>query len=192
LALLFVDSTTAAIKIPFFQKKTYTPLVFFKVPKGISEECDKMESIVRDVERELDVRVERLDVTRDPTAEATLTLITAQHGPPFLYHRESLQIIYGKDAFADATSRRNKQKKQEEPLFDKARVKAWAKGRYLPSPRSKMMSSTGSAPVIVPKEDNAMDQSELQEAMKDASLSAMQLKGKEAMKERTAQKQKAK
>ncbi|KAL3913142.1 MAG: hypothetical protein SGILL_006609, partial [Bacillariaceae sp.] len=119
----------------------------------------------------------------------TLALLTQQYGPPYLYHRESLQTIHVK---RDDMSEKQKREEEASPMgsvIDKARVRAWAKGRYLPPPGVKfgMPSSSGKAPVVVHKADNAMDQDELTEAMKDASLTPEQLQGKEAMKERTAQ-----
>ena len=189
-ALLFALLPTAvesALRIPFLSsKKQYTPLVFFKVPKGTIPECDEMEAVVSQVEKDLGVRVERLDVARDPAAQATLALLTKSYGPPYLYHRESLQTIHVK---RDDMS--EKQKEEEASpmgsLIDKSRVRAWAKGRYLPPPGVKFgtPSSSGKAPVLVGKDDNAMDQEELTEAMKDASLTPEQLAGKEAMKART-------
>ena len=99
---------------------TYTPLIFFTVPKGLSSTNDEMERIVRQIERECDVQVERLDVLRHPENEAVLNMVTqsirtmsptigsssstatsgtSQHPsqtiqpqPPLLYHRESRQI----------------------------------------------------------------------------------------------------
>jgi hypothetical protein len=192
-AFLFalLPSIECKARIPFLpsNKKQYTPLVFFKVPKGSIPECDEMEKVVSQVERELGVRVERLDVARDPSAQATLAVLTQQYGPPYLYHRESLQTIHVR---RDDMS--GKQKKEEAAslmgsVIDKARVRAWAKGRYLPPPGIKfgVSSSIGKAPVVVDKVDNAMDQDELTEAMKESSMTPEQLQGKEAMKERTAQ-----
>ena len=103
------------IKFPFIassspsSKKKYTPLCFFSFPKGYSKECDNLEKIVSDIEKEIGCRVERFDVARDPAAEATLALLTSR-GVPFLYNRESCQTI--------ASSK-----------IDKSRVIAWAKGK---------------------------------------------------------------
>jgi hypothetical protein len=181
--LLVVHPTTAGI--PFAQKNKYTPLVFFRVPLGSIPECDEMERVVRQVERELGVRVERLDVARDPSVEATLNLLT-QHSPPYLYHRESLQTIYVRDPMDNGKNINQEEGSIAMPKIDKDRVRAWAKGRYLPPPGIKFgMSSSKNAPLLIAKEDNAMDQDEL-EAMKDMSLTPEQLQGKQAMKERTA------
>lgn len=158
---VLVASSCASLKIPFISKKTYTPLVFFTVPKDVIPECNEMETMVSQVERELGVRVERLDAARDPAAEATLRTLT-QRQPPFLYHRESCQTV-------DASN------------MDKARVRAWAKGRIITS-QSSAASAKSKAPVVVAQEDNSMDQKDL---IEDATLSPMQKSGKEKMKERT-------
>ena len=173
------------IKMPFvskLKKKEYTPLVFFTFPKGYVDECDEMESIVSEVEAELGVRVERLDIARDPAAQATMQLLTSQQGPPFLYHRESCQVVTGtpqtrgKDGAAEA----------KPAGIDKSRVRAWAKGRYLPPVGVKLGATakkSNRAPIVISQEDNAMDQSEL---IKESSLTPEQLEGKRAMEERTA------
>ncbi|KAL3917440.1 MAG: hypothetical protein SGILL_004713, partial [Bacillariaceae sp.] len=193
----FLPSTTEGrVRVPFLlsSNKKYTPLVFFKVPKGSIPECDEMEKVVSQVERELGIRVERLDVARDPSAQATLALLTQQYGPPYLYNRESLQTVHvRRDDMSETQKKEDDEDKNASmgggPFIDKARVRAWAKGRYLPPPGVKfgMPAASGKAPVVVDKVDNAMDQDELTEAMKDASLTPEQLEGKEAMKERTAQ-----
>mmetsp|Transcript_9221 Transcript_9221/g.19355 ORF Transcript_9221/g.19355 Transcript_9221/m.19355 type:complete len:210 (+) Transcript_9221:108-737(+) len=184
---LGVESTRnplSNIKVPFLsklKKKQYTPLVFFTFPKGYVDECDEMESVVSEVERELGVRVERLDIARDSAAQATMQLLTSQQGPPFLYHRESCQVIHG---VSQARANQNSPAKPE--VIDKARVRAWAKGRYLPPPGVKLGATTkkpGKAPVVISQEDNALDQAEL---IKESSLTPEQLEGKRAMEERTA------
>jgi len=170
LAAMLLGMATATLRVPFLSKKKYTPLVFFKVPKDIIPECDAMEKIVSEVERELGVRVERLDVARDASAEAAMTILT-QRRPPFLYHRESLQIVFVPES---------SNSKKKTPPIDKSRVRAWAKGRILTR-----QSSTGpksKAPVVVAQEKNAMDQKDL---IEEATLSPMQKSGKEKTKERT-------
>jgi hypothetical protein len=109
-------------RVPFLRRtKQYTPLIFFTVPKGLSSTCDEMERIIRQVEHECHVNVERLDVLRHPENEAVLNMIiqsirttsptvdtttttttsmtmsnpssmTIQPQPPLLYHRESRQV----------------------------------------------------------------------------------------------------
>jgi hypothetical protein len=146
----------------------YTPLVYFTVPPGLIPECDAMEKCVSKVEEELDVRVERLDVLRRPEAEAVLTLLTTRT-PPFLYHRESCQVVHvAKGGRVDAS-----------------RVRAWARGRYL-APTSNGGASSQSAgrgpPVVLSQESTAIDQDEL---LEDALLTPLQRKGKQAIRERT-------
>lgn len=172
------------IRVPFLsklKKKEYTPLVFFTFPKGYVDECDEMESVVSEVERELGVRVERLDIARDSAAQSTMQLLTSQQGPPFLYHRESCQVVHG-----TSSQRANQKNEESEGGIDKARVRAWAKGRYLPPPGVKLGVSSkksNKAPIVISQEDNALDQEEL---IKESSLTPEQLEGKRAMEERTA------
>lgn len=166
----------SGIKVPFvskFKKKEYTPLVLFTCPKGWADECDEMESMVSEVEQELGVRVERLDVMRDPAAKATMSLLTAQNGPPFLYHRESCQTISG-----------GKMGEAEPEVVDKARVRAWAKGRYLPPKGVKLgaTSKSKNAPIVISQDDDSLDQAEM---VKESSLTPEQLEGKRAMEART-------
>jgi hypothetical protein len=161
LAAVLISVASATLKIPFLSRKKYTPLVFFTVPMGFIPDCDEMENVVSQVERELGVHVERLDVARDPSAEATMSLLT-QRRPPFLYHRESCQTVFA-------------------PNINKARVRAWAKGRIITT-QSSSASSKAKAPIVVTQEDNSIDQKDLVE---DATLSPMQKSGKEKMKERT-------
>ena len=115
LAIMLLSSTQAAI-FGLFEKKQYTPLVMFIVPKGTIEECDEMEKIVTTVEKELNTKVQRLDILRDRFARnlyEKIDEIEFKGTLPLLYHRESRQSIYGLDS--------------------KARVRAWAKGRWLSS-----------------------------------------------------------
>lgn len=172
LLLCMVGITTASFRIPFLsRKKQYTPLLFFTVPKDLNPECDEMEKVVSEVERELGVRVERLDIARDPAAEATLSALT-NRGPPYLYNKESCMVI----------------SKSENPkaklVIEKERVRAWAKGRFLVPKSAKM----GSMKVLSQKE-NSLDQKDLVE---DLTLTKMQKSGKEAIKKRTAEKSKEK
>ncbi len=102
-----------------FEQKKYTPLIMFKVPKGTSEESDAMEKVVRGVEKDLGVKVQRLDILRDRFARnlyEKIDEIEFRGKIPLLYNRESLQSIYGFES--------------------KARVSAWAKGRLNPKRRN--------------------------------------------------------
>lgn len=138
-------------------------------------ECDAMETAVKQVESELGVHVERLDILRDPAAEAALGLLT-QRTPPFLYHRESCQVV--------STSARPGEKidPDMDVKVDTDRIRAWAKGRFLPP---KSSGPRIGAPVVLSQKDNAMDQDEL---LEDMSLTPEQRKGKQAIKERTEEK----
>jgi len=163
-------------------KKTYTPLIFFKVPKGQLAASDEMEKMVRDLEKELDVTVERMDVLRDRFARKLFSAVDLEMDYsgklPLLYHRESGQTIYG--------SCRNK-----------ARVRAWAKGRLLSY--SKKLDYSDSAMIdgampFTSDEDEEADELELQrqqqeelERYEEASMTDLQRRGKEAMRKRMEQ-----
>jgi hypothetical protein len=170
--LLFYWIGVAAAAIPFVSKKEYTPLVFFTVPKDIIPECDEMEKVVSQVEKELDVRVERLDILRHPAAEAAMSSLTSRR-PPFLYNKESCQVVSVPGAGEGKASTAG---------IDESRVRAWAKGRYL-APRS----TKSSAPLVLAKKENSIDQKDL---LEDASLTPEQKSGKEAIKKRSEEKSK--
>ena len=124
-----------------------------------------MEKTVRQVEKDLGVRVERLNILRDPAAEATLSALTNRR-PPFLYNRESLQTISG-----DAAG-------------DKDRIRSWAKGRFLPAQSMTIKASKkgGNGGTVLAQDDSAIDQADL---IEDMTLTPAQKSGKEAMKKRT-------
>lgn len=163
-------------KIPFFVKKEYTPLLFFRVPPGLSPQCDAMESSVREIEGELDVRFERMDIARSKEALLLMQLLGPDL-PPVLYHRESRQTYQLRPPIAAAAV-------DDEALGVKAptvkvdmnRVRALAKGRRLPVQRDVI---TGQ-PMYIGAE-GAMDQDELL----DQQLPPLQRKGRQAMKERS-------
>ena len=122
-----------------------------------------MEKIVRSVEKETGLHVERLDIMRDRAAKKLYEkLIEGNLRSPFplLYHRESLQRVYG--------------------LADKDLVRSWSKGRLLPVIDDKEVT-------ILPGEDEEMEEEmdleELEMEM-DRELSPVQRRGKEAMKKR--------
>lgn len=172
--VLALAAVPGEARLPFFGKKDYTPLVFFTVPRGLMPENDAVEMALEDIENELGVRVERLDVLRNPSAEASLALLTSKN-PPFLYHRESCQTIHipttpGEEAASSVPT-----------YVDKHRLRAWAKGRLL-SPQ--VAKAKVKPPRVISQEETAMDQDEL---LEDMSLSPLQRKGKEAIKERTEQ-----
>jgi len=165
-------------RLPFWgKKKEYTPLVFFTVPKGLMPENDAVERAVRDIEKELGVRVERLDILRTPSAEAVMSLLTNK-SPPFLYHRESCQTVHIPPAAGDASS--SAPSSSIVPTYvDKDRLRAWAMGRYL-SPQ--VGKAKVKPPQVISQDGTAMEQDEL---LEDMSLTPLQRKGKEAIKERT-------
>ncbi len=139
-----------------------------------------MEIVVSQVEKELGVHVQRLDILRDPSAEAALAVLTKQRRPPFLYHRESCQVVHVPSRTGGDTSGTVK---APAPIIDKDRVRAWAKGRYLPPvPATSADSSAGAAHKIISQEDRSIDQDEL---LEDERLTPLQRRGKEAIRERT-------
>lgn len=155
-------SSTGAISFPFAKKK-YNPVLFFKVPPGLIPECDDMEKCISEVEKELGVKVERLDAARDPSVAALLSLLTKGKNPPLLYHRESLQML---------------------SVPQKGRVRSLIKGRLLnvgvPERKGRKQKTT-----ILVDDDAALDQQDL---MEDQMLTPLQRKGKQSIRERTKEK----
>ncbi|KAL3780627.1 hypothetical protein ACHAW5_000165 [Stephanodiscus triporus] len=171
------DASSAAVRRPpppavafLRRKRAYTPLLFFKVPKGTMDECDGMEKVIKTVEKERGVRVERLDIMRDRAARKLYEkLVEGDIRSPFplLYHRESLQRVYG--------------------VADVDLVRSWSKGRLLPDrgddvvdgERMSVLGGQGGEE----DEEMEMDMEELEMEM-DAELTPVQRRGKEAMKRR--------
>jgi hypothetical protein len=130
-----------------------------------------MEVAVRAVEKELGVRVERLDIMRDRAARKLYEkLVEGDLRSPFplLYHRESLQRVYG--------------------VADIDLVRSWSKGRLLPDrgddadgERVSVLGGGGSEDDT--PDEMEMDMEELEMEM-DAELTPVQRRGKEAMKRR--------
>lgn len=167
---LWTAEGAAASKPAFLKRKnTYTPLIFFTVPKGTMEECDAMEKVIKSLEKERGVRVQRLNIMRDRHARKLYEKLVAGNlrSPfPLLYHRESLQRVYG-EADADL-------------------VRSWSKGRLLPDDNhgDDMKEVTvlgGDEDAML--EDEELDMEELEMEM-DQELTPVQRKGKEAMKRR--------
>lgn len=163
-------ASTGAIFAPFLKKKKYNPVFFFKVPPELIPECDDMEKCVQEVEKELGVKVERMDAARNPDTAALLSLLTKGRNPPLLYHRESLQML---------------------SIPEKGRVRSLIKGRLLnvgikgePKGRKGKPDTT-----ILVDDDAALDQQEL---MEDQMLTPLQRKGKQSIRERTKEKGKSK
>ena len=144
------------------------------VPPGLSPEVDAMENCVAEIEKELNVRVERLDILRDPAAEAVMAKLT-QRAPPFLYNRESCQVVYSSPRSGKSSE------KDIAPVVDKERVRAWAKGRLLPPQTD---GSKVTTPVVLSQEDGSIDQ-------EDLFLTDVQREGKEAIRQRTEEKAKS-
>ena len=171
------------INIPFLTKRPYTPLVFFTVPPGLMPEVDAMERAVRRVEKDLGVTVERLDVLREPAAEACLGLLTRKN-PPFLYNRLTCQTIS-----IPVTKKTGAQDEDDEasggasavPVHvDMSRLRAWAKNRLLTS--AVAQGSKVRPPLLAGSEDKAIDQADL---LEEATLTPRQREGKEKSKQRT-------
>lgn len=179
--LLVLVAPVDSARFPFLKKK-HTPLLFFTLPKELSEENDALEKCVSAVERELGVRVERLDVLRDPPSQALLGTLTRQP-PPFLYNTDSCQVIHG--ATPKAAAEGSDDKKRKHAPIEKSRVIAWAKGRYLPPRRETTSDSTAAesnSPVMLSRSENAIDQEEL---LDELNLTPVQRKGKRAIRDRT-------
>uniref|UniRef100_A0A7S2QZE5 Thioredoxin domain-containing protein n=1 Tax=Eucampia antarctica TaxID=49252 RepID=A0A7S2QZE5_9STRA len=163
------------------EKKQYTPLIFFKVPKGQLASSDEMEKMVCDLEKELDVKVERMDVLRDRFARKLYSAIDLEMDYagklPLLYHRESRQTIYGQ-------------------CRNKTRLNAWAKGRLLSFSKkmdfSDAASNNNNDEGISFTADEDEEEMELQreefERMEEAAMTDLQRRGKDAMKKRMQQK----
>jgi hypothetical protein len=133
-----------------------------------------MEKVVRRIEKNLNVRVERMDVARDRGAERLYSLLTQQL-PPLLYNRESKQIVQLKI---------NPDEQKPNLRIDEDRVRAWAKGRRLPP--LPVAADGGGSPIMFTTEEAGIDQDELM----NAGMTPMQRKGKEAIKERTEERAK--
>ena len=128
-----------------------------------------MEEVIKSLEKEQNISVQRLDIMRDRAARKLYEKVVEGNlrSPfPLLYHRESLQRVYGA---ADADL-----------------VRSWSKGRLLPNLEDEMQDTEvtvlgGGEEGEAPEED--MDMEELEMEM-DAELTPMQRRGKEAMKRR--------
>lgn len=191
---------------------SYTPLIFFTVPKGVIPVNDEMEQIVSQIEQECHVKVQRLDVLRHPENEAVLTMVTnsirtasptptsssttnIQPQPPLLYHRESRQVYQVLATTPTSSSSSSSTSKASittsfKPYIDKEQIRAWAKGRYLSSFIGGSRTTTIQQQYDNTKsntnnneEDNIDSNIEL--LLDEMALSPEQLKGKRLMEERT-------
>mmetsp|Transcript_7932 Transcript_7932/g.11399 ORF Transcript_7932/g.11399 Transcript_7932/m.11399 type:complete len:195 (-) Transcript_7932:1974-2558(-) len=180
-ALLLVVGTClsivqAKIELPFMAKKPkYTPLIFFRVPKGMMPEVDECEEALKNVEEELGVEVDRMDIMRDEVACELFNALSPQQHMPLLYNRESRQTVYVPHA-----------SKEEDGAFSKYlssdRLRAWAKGRLMPAIGEMKAKAVSESPMIVSGDDNAIDQEDL---LDQQQLTPLQREGKRAIKERT-------
>eukprot|EP00578_Thalassiosira_sp_NH16_P005022 CAMPEP_0181130648 /NCGR_PEP_ID=MMETSP1071-20121207/29981_1 /TAXON_ID=35127 /ORGANISM="Thalassiosira sp., Strain NH16" /LENGTH=144 /DNA_ID=CAMNT_0023216743 /DNA_START=356 /DNA_END=790 /DNA_ORIENTATION=+ len=133
------------------------------------DECDEMEKMIQSLEKEQrgNIRVQRLDIVRDRAALKLYEKLVEgnlRSPSPLLYHRESLQRVYG--------------------LADGDLIQSWSKGRLLPAQEEE--DENKEAMVLGPgggEEELEMDMEELEMEM-DAELTPMQRRGKEAMKRR--------
>lgn len=156
----------------FSKKSKYTPLLFFTVPSGMIPECDAMERAVRKIEKDVGVRVERLDLLRTPEAEAVLGLLT-QKTPPFLYHRESAQVVHIPTGGS----------------IDLERLRRWTKGRMVSSSSQYRVAGISSpTPQTAARRQEAEEDEE--DMIENMSLTPTQLEGKQKMKERTKERTK--
>ena len=148
------------------KKPKYTPLLFFKLPKGQMEASDEMEVVVSQIEKELNVKIQRFDIIRDRMARKLYDKIDELQfvgKAPLLYHRESLQTIYG--------------------MSSKARVRAWAKGRWLP--REFEGGTAGDKGInFMPSREDKEDFMEDEEYMMEEDLTELQQMGREKMRQR--------
>lgn len=113
-----------------------------------------MEKIISSIEKETKTKVQRFDILRDRFARnlyEKIDEIQFVGKVPLLYHRESRQTVYGLDS--------------------KARVKAWAKGRWL-SP--KMVDGRGGSKKFVPDEEED-DVEEQMESFVEDDLTELQV-----------------
>jgi len=153
LTLLTLSTIVSAGWFP--KKKQYTPLVFFKEP--LSPECEEMEQYVSQLERDLDVRVERLDIKKDYGADAALAVVSGQE-PPFLYHRESCQAIY--------------------EMPSPQRLQAWAQGKIIKKKNRMLPGKQNMGPTGAGSSQQESD-------MEDLILTPEQLQGKQNIEQRT-------
>ena len=115
----------------------------------MNPECDAMEKVISDIECELNIRVERMDIIRQPINEvlfdmvATSTTSSSLHtvkSPPLLYHRESCQSYSIPTTTKTTTTSSTSSSQQQVPssskinrsnFIDKEMIRSLMKGRYL-------------------------------------------------------------
>ena len=134
--------------------------------------ADEMEKMIQSLEKETGLNVQRLDIMRDQAAKKLYEKLTESNlrSPfPLLYHRESLQRIYG--------------------MVDEDVLRSWSKGRLLPVADEKEVTVLPGADYD--GEEEEMDLEELEIEM-DRELTPVQRRGKEAIKKRMEEKLKKK
>mmetsp|Transcript_12277 Transcript_12277/g.14067 ORF Transcript_12277/g.14067 Transcript_12277/m.14067 type:complete len:208 (+) Transcript_12277:20-643(+) len=145
IALSDCRSTYRKIKFPYIyiHRKEYTPLFFFKRPKGECPQCDAMEKEIKNIEKDLGVKVERVNVGRNQVGhnlagEQLFNMVSnMRDSPPLLYHRESRQTVRFGEKNKEVKNEREDGEYEEEEKddivieIDKERVLDWAKGRKL-------------------------------------------------------------
>lgn len=126
-----------------------------------------MEKMISKLEKENGIRVERLDIMRDRMARKLYEKVVEGNmraSFPVLYHRESLQRVYG--------------------LADKDLVRSWSKGRLLPDLNAKNEKEM----VVLGGDEDEMEGEEMDleeiELQMDQELTPAQRRGKEAMRRR--------
>lgn len=152
----------------FFHRKKahreYTHLVYFFSNSESGRDLS-MERVISDVEKELNVRVERLNISKNPAAAISLSLVSeGRNAAPCLYNRESCCVFPSDD-------------KKEVPT--KTDVKTWAKGRFITtSDTYAAPHKSKRRPEFAGKENSFLEQDELADSIKEQSLTPEELEGK--------------
>lgn len=123
-----------------------------------------MEKIVKQVEKELGVRVERLDAARDKYANNLMHMLH-DAGGPILYHRESKQMIPS--------------------VTDIHRTRAWAKGRRVKSVKKTMDGGGADGDIRLPDEMDIVVDGQDDDEDEDEGRTPRQKAGKQAIRDRT-------
>lgn len=199
----------------FHNKKDYTPIIFFTVPKGMNPECDAMEKVISDMECELNIRVERMDIIRQPVNEVLFDMVATTtsslhtvKSPPLLYHRESCQSYSIPTTTKTTTTPSTSSSQQQVPsskinrsnFIDKEMIRSLMKGRYLKLSLSSsrqhytnnLLGSSSptdynvNAPnVMMNNPDENDEQQRMNEMLEDMTLTPQQKKGKQLIQQRT-------
>lgn len=154
------------------KKESYSPLLYFTVPKNEFESCNKMDKIVSEVERELSKsgqKIVRLNVRKNPLHLKLNQMLGGNGCVPFLYHRESCQKIKG--------------------VASKDKVMDWARGRWVESTLSleeNLMdekNNQNEPPLeAIQDQQEAEEEKEIEE--NGNAIQLTELKGKKALREK--------